>query len=281
MNDIKDPMTRVGVIFSSGFFGFFAHAGFLAALREMGIRPCAWAGSSSGAIVAAFAASGMDDKGIRDYLFGVRREAFWDPYPWWQVAGKALKGFKGLDGYLRGEAFMGLMEVLPEKTFEDCPHPIAIAATNLTQRRETVFTSGDLRRAVCASSSVPMLFRPVEIEGCLYVDGGVTSKAPILGLLSIAKVDIVLIHFIASRGISGTGNEFLKKAFTPWLIHDMSVDIARLESYRHQKSLAEKTGVRVVEISTGAPPVGPKSLHLGPSAYGHARVEAARMLGGI
>jgi predicted acylesterase/phospholipase RssA len=49
------------VVFSSGFFGFFAHAGFLAALRELDINPVGYSGSSSGAILAAMAASGMTE----------------------------------------------------------------------------------------------------------------------------------------------------------------------------------------------------------------------------
>ena len=36
---------------SSGFFGFFAHAGVLAALEEQGLTPRAVAGSSAGALV--------------------------------------------------------------------------------------------------------------------------------------------------------------------------------------------------------------------------------------
>jgi predicted acylesterase/phospholipase RssA len=37
MYDLKDK--RVGLVFSSGFFGFFAHAGCLKAIKELGIKP--------------------------------------------------------------------------------------------------------------------------------------------------------------------------------------------------------------------------------------------------
>jgi NTE family protein len=279
MRAILKPDRKIGVVFSSGFFGFFAHAGFLAALRNAGIKPSSWAGSSSGAIVAAMAASGMDDDAIRDYLFKLRLEDFWDPDPWWQVAGRGLRGFKGFSGYLKGEGFARLMEILPARTFEECPWPLAIAATNLTNRRETIFTRGRLAGAVCASGAVPMLFRPVELDGCLYADGGVTSKAPIMGLLSVARPDVIIIHYIASRNIEHRGNDFLKKIFTPWFIQDTAFDIARFESYGYQKALAEKMGVELIEIQTNAPHVGPKSLDRGPAAYGQARLETLRSLG--
>ncbi len=279
MSATVNPGMKAGVVFSSGFFGFFAHAGFLAGLREAGIAPCAWAGSSSGAIVAALAASGMDDAAIHDYLFKVKLEDFWDPDPWWRIACRALKGFRGCRGYLKGEGFARLMEILPLKTFEECRWPLAIAATNLTHRRETIFTKGSLAGAVCASGAVPMLFRPVELEGCLYVDGGVTSKAPIMGLLSVARPDVIIIHYIASRNIEGRGNDFLKKVFTPWFIQDTAFDIARFESYRYQKALAEKMGVQLIEIPTNAPHIGPKSLERGPAAYEQARMETLKALG--
>ena len=45
---------------SSGFFGFFAHTGMLAALEEAGVLPAEVAGSSAGALVAGLWASGID-----------------------------------------------------------------------------------------------------------------------------------------------------------------------------------------------------------------------------
>jgi len=37
-------MKKSGVVFSSGFFGFFPHAGFLSALRDLGITASGYAG---------------------------------------------------------------------------------------------------------------------------------------------------------------------------------------------------------------------------------------------
>ncbi len=146
---------RAAVVFSSGFFGFFAHAGVLSALRTLSIDPIGYAGTSSGAIVAAMAASGMDDESIRALLFNLKKEDFWDPNPFASLIRDGLRGFKGTGGYLRGEGFARLLSSLPVKRIEDCPKPLAISATNLTERKETVFTRGDLAKAVQASGAVP------------------------------------------------------------------------------------------------------------------------------
>lgn len=275
-------LKKVAVIFSSGFFGFYAHAGFLAALRESGIRPAAWAGTSAGAIIAALAASGTDDERIKGFLFSLKKGDFWDPQPAASMLIALMRGFRGFGGYLKGERFLSLLrEVLPVKSFEECKVPLFVAATDLTLRREKVFSRGDLPRAVCASCAVPMLFSPVEIDGSLLVDGGVTSKAPIKAVIAAERPDILIIHYIASRGVEGEGNPFLRRAFTPWFIHDLAFDIARLESYGHQKALAAEAGVRVIEINTNAPPVGPGSLERGPAAYEHSRIRGLEALKGI
>ena len=103
--DLKNK--RIGVVFSSGFFGFFAHAGCLKALEELGIEPVGYAGTSSGAIAAAFAAAGLSAAQISAVLFNLRKQDFWDPEPWYKTAASALKLFRGSLGYLKGERFRG------------------------------------------------------------------------------------------------------------------------------------------------------------------------------
>ncbi|MBW1796920.1 MAG: patatin-like phospholipase family protein [Deltaproteobacteria bacterium] len=270
--------SAVGVVFSSGFFGFFAHAGFLAAIRELEITPVAYAGSSSGAIVAAMAASGMDDHAIREMLFSVRKEAFWDPDPWHVIFKKAANLFRGYSGYLKGEGFARLLERMPVKRFEDCETPLAIAATNLTQKKGTVFTRGNLIKAIRASGAVPMLFKPVEIDGSLYVDGGVVDKAPLKALADLVDLDKVIIHFIASGNVGKSDQGFLEKRMSPWHVQYLAANIARQEAYERQLEILEARGVEVIEVKTGAPAVGPNKLNKGPAAYETAKAAALKIL---
>ena len=258
--------SRVGVVFSSGFFGFFAHAGFLAALRQLGVKPCVYAGSSSGAIVAAMAASGVSDRTIREMLFCLRKEDFWDPDPWYYLTGQVLRLFKGYSGYLRGNGFARLLGKLPVKRIEDLKIPLAIIATNLTDKKETVFKNGDLIRAVQASGAVPMLFKPVRIDGSLYVDGGVTNKAPVKALADLVEVDKIIVHFISSGNLE-EGHGFLGKRMTPWHIHHLAVNIARQEAYQRQLEIVRKRGVEIIEVKTDAEALSPNRLYKGPGAY--------------
>lgn len=274
----EDLPPRVGVAFSSGFFGFFAHAGFLAAIREAGIVPSAFAGASSGAIVAAMAASGMNDSAIRSMLFSLRKSDFWDPDPWHSVLLMAIRLFRGYTGYLRGDGFARLLEKLPVKTFEACNTPLAISATDLTQKKEAVFTDGDLIKAIQASGSVPILFKPAEINGSLYSDGGITGKAPVEALAGLCELDTIIVHFIASDNVEEAKHRFLKKRFTPWHIQHLAVNIARQKAYQKEIELVQMRGVEVIEIKTETTSVNPDNLGKGPEAYDRARNTALKIL---
>jgi len=275
-----DNNTRTGVVFSSGFFGFFAHAGFLAAIRELDIHPVGYSGSSSGAILAAMAASGTSDEAIKEILLNLKKSDFWDPDTWPRIIKKALGLFKGYSGYLRGDRFGRLLERLPVRNFEDCGTPLAISATNLTTKQETVFTQGDLIKAVQASGAVPILFKPVEINGELYADGGIVNKAPLKALANLVDLESIIVHYIDSDNLEAFSHAFLRKRLTPWHIHYTAFNIARKEAYLNQLEIVRTRGIRVIEVKTAAPSTGPNRLERGLSAYESAKASTLNTLRG-
>ena len=274
----KNPSSKIGVVFSSGFFGFFAHAGFLAALRDVGISPSGYSGASSGAILAAMAAANMSDPLIKEILFSLSKSDFWDPDPLPTLLRSLLNLMKGYTGYLRGDGFARLLEKIPMRRFEECPTPLVITATNLTQRREDTFIRGNLIKAIQASGAVPMLFKPIEIDGALYVDGGVVNKAPVQALADLIQPDKIIVHFVPSADLESPANSFLRRRMTPWHIHSLSLDISRQEAYQKQCDLVRQRGIEIMEVRTDAPPLGPNSLEKGPMAYDKAREATLRIL---
>ncbi|MBW1943362.1 MAG: patatin-like phospholipase family protein [Deltaproteobacteria bacterium] len=263
--------SKIGVVFSSGFFGFFAHAGFLTAIRQLGIAPSGYAGASSGAILAAMAASEMTDEAIKGLLFNLQKTDFWDPDPWSKIISSGLRLFRGYSGYLRGAGFERLLEQMPVKRIEDCAVPLLIVATNLTHQKEECFTEGSLVKSVQASGAVPALFQPVQINGALYVDGGMVNKAPVQALADLVEPDRIIVHFIASDNLEEEDNRFLKKRITPWHIHQLSVNISRQEAYKRQCDMLREQGVEVIEVRTSTPSLGPNSLEKGPAVHAKAR----------
>ena len=269
---------KIGVVFSSGFFGFYAHAGFLAALRDLGIKSSGYAGASSGAIVAAMAASDMSGPAIKEILFNLKKCDFWDPDPLPFILKHALRLFTGYTGYLRGKGFARLLRQFPVNRIEDCHAPLVITATNISQQKEELFTYGNLNQAIRASGVVPMLFKPVEINGSLYVDGGMVNKAPVQALADLIQPERIIVHFITSDNLEGPENSFLKKRVTPWHIYYLSVNISRHESYQRQCEIVRQRGIEIIEVKTDAPAVGPNSLENGPLAYGRTRKATLKIL---
>ncbi len=260
------------------FFRVLRTCRIFAAIREAEIAPSAYAGASSGAIVAAMAASGMNDGAVREMLFGLKKGDFWDPDPWGFVLLNAIRLFRGYTGYLKGDGFARLLRKLPVRRFEECDKPLAISATNLSQRKQTVFTDGDLIKAIQASGSVPILFKPVAMNGSLYLDGGITGKAPIEALADLCELDRIIVHFIASNNVEEARHRFLKKRFSPWHMQHLAINIARQEAYQKEVEMVQMRGVEVIEIRTESPALSPNSLHKGPEAYNAAKASAVKLL---
>jgi NTE family protein len=256
---------------SSGFFGFFAHAGMLAAVRELGITPAGYSGSSAGAIVAAMGACGMSDAHIREVLFGLKKSDFWDPDPPHRLLKNALQGLRGYAGYLKGRGFERLLEALPKRCIEECETPLVIAATDLTLHREVLFSEGDLIRALHASGAVPGLFKPVRAGDSWCVDGGMVDKAPVRALADRINPSRIIVHYLSSGNMAHRPDTFLHKRFTPVHIYQLSVNIGRHVSYEHQCDLLRQQGIEIVEVRSHPPSVGPGRLSIGPAAYEHAR----------
>jgi len=266
MVELKDK--KVGLVFSSGFFGFFAHAGCLKALEEMGIKPVGYAGTSSGAIVAAFAAAGMDAKDISNLLLGLKKRDFWDPEPWYKTAFYALKLFKGWPGYLEGERFRRLLtSKLPVKKFEELNTPCVIVASNLTRKRKEVFTTGSIADAVQASGTIPWIFKSKKIGEDLFLDGGLVDKAPVEELIKRVNPEVIIVHYIFSLNLKKKENAFLSKSFSPQKAYTLSMNIARHEHYLSQVRLARQQGIKVVELNPSLPQVTPDRLVVGKDAW--------------
>jgi NTE family protein len=272
---------RIGVVFSSGFFGFFAHAGCLKAVEELGIKPVGYAGTSSGAIAAAFAAAGLGAERISTILFNLRKQDFWDPEPWYKTAASALKLFRGSLGYLEGERFRNLVENnLPVKQFQELKTPCVIVGANITQKKREVFTTGSVSDAVQASGTIPWTFKIKKIRGDYFLDGGLIDKAPLEALRAHVPVDVIIVHYIASRDLTETGNSFLLKRFSPQRAYGLSMSIARHEHYQTQKKLVEQQGVKVIELKPELLPVTPDTLQRGRVAFKRAYEQALNELRG-
>src|SRR5689334_12824008 len=103
--DKNNGNSGTAIVLSAGYFGFYAHAGFMRAFEECGIGYTAIAGSSAGALVAALHASGVPAIEIIEILVGLRRKEIWDSVGAIGLLQSLVRRGRGLTGLLKGERF--------------------------------------------------------------------------------------------------------------------------------------------------------------------------------
>lgn len=158
---------KVGLVLSGGGIRGIAHLGVLQALTEAGIKFCKVSGTSAGSIVGSLYCQGVEPYDIlqiflKTKLYKFLRPAFKTP------------GLLSLD---RTRSLF--LEYLPHDSFEGLKIPMVIAVTDFSEGRLVYLSSGKLIEAILASSSIPGVFKPIMIDGKMYVDGGVLNNFPI------------------------------------------------------------------------------------------------------
>jgi NTE family protein len=267
---------RFGLVLSAGFFGFYGHAGFLKALWACGLRPAAYAGTSAGGLVAAHAAAGASIEALEQNLLAQTRQHFWDPDPLGALV-DAVRGGHAFTGLLKGDRFRRLLEgSLPVTSFEACPTPLLLVATNLSAARSEVFSRGPLVPAVHATCAYPGLFRAVRHQGQLYWDGGIVDKAPVLALAESEAgrgLDALVVHYLPSRT-----RGILSGAFAYAQGMDAGLSAGRREHFELQLKVLKARGVPVHVVTSDLPPVSPRTMSRGAEAMEAARALTVRAL---
>lgn len=167
---------RLGIVLSGGGSRGLVHAGVLRALVEEGLAPDVVSGTSAGAMVGALHAAGYSATDVLRF--------FEDANPFRLSRVAILKpGF--IDSAKIAPSFRSWF---PEDSFEALARPLFVTGTDLVSGRLEVWSSGELIRPLLASSSVPFVFSPIEIDGRLYADGGIVDNFPVMPLAGLCDV---------------------------------------------------------------------------------------------
>ncbi len=167
--------------------------GMLQVLTEHGFVPDRIYGASVGAVNGAAFAGDPTRDGVQrmtEIWRGLTRETV---YPQGRLHGPWLYVQQ------RDSVFVnaGLRKVIEEgigfERLEDAVIPVEVVATSLTDGRERWFTYGPAIDAVLASSAVPAIFPPVEVDGERFIDGGVVDNVPIKRAIDRGATRIVVL----------------------------------------------------------------------------------------
>lgn len=167
-------------------------------------------GTSIGAIVGGIYASGMKIKEMMNFLYLFEASKYLEDISLLISSERGIR--KRLNSYLKlyrsinllsnreylddGKKLTELFRVLTRnKDFEDCDIRFGVNAVDLMSGREIYITKGKLYKAIRASMSLPGIFKPVEIDDMLLIDGGTVCNIPVtlarkLGAERVIAVDI-------------------------------------------------------------------------------------------
>lgn len=187
---------RIAISLGASFLGYATHAGFLARLHRLGVRPVAVGGSSAGAVAAGLYAAGLPEARIRDTVLDwTFRRSFVRATPWFTHYLRNTFAESQI-GVFKPDAAVGYLErLLGPRRIEELRQPAFMAAVSDLEQSSTRFLrEGSLARAMVASCCVPTIFSPLQHAGLACFDGGVAHEAPIDPWLEDPDVDVIVMH---------------------------------------------------------------------------------------
>ncbi|MEK6651989.1 MAG: patatin-like phospholipase family protein, partial [Nitrospirota bacterium] len=167
--EVKPPLppAKIAVVLGAGASKGFAHIGVLKVLESNKIPVHMIVGTSAGSFVGSLYAYGYNAFDLQKLSFSIEKG---------DVIDLAIPD----NGFIKGEKLEEYVNRTVRNTpLEKLKIPFYAVATDIQAGREVVFGTGNAGAAVRASCSIPGIFRPANISGRMYVDGGVVSPVAV------------------------------------------------------------------------------------------------------
>lgn len=177
-----------GLVLGAGGSRGVAHAGFIKALEEAGLVPDYVTGSSMGAIVGSCYALGLTADFMKRELLPLKPRKLVD---------LSFAPFKN-KAFLRSKKVRKKMHsYLGDTKFDQLKIPFRCVSVDMISGKTKCFLGKEsVLDGVLASSAIPCVFKPIEYDNMLLVDGGVKCRLPIdeareMGAEIIVAVDVL------------------------------------------------------------------------------------------
>ena len=222
---------KISLALDSGSAKGMAHIGVIEELEEQGYKITAVAGTSMGAVVAAYYSLGKLDV-LKNWLLSLNKKSTFFTIDF-TISGGFIGGKKLMQAF---EEHLGSAE------FKDTKIPLYITATNLDTGKEHIFHEGQILPAIRASISVPGVMRPYFYNGNYFVDGAVTNPLPVDILHNNKYKNIVAVHLHEYIYTRDSGS-------TPGLVETMIRSMGIVSRYLAKAKMSEAMAVIEPDVS--------------------------------
>ena len=153
---------KIGLVLGGGGSRGIAHIGVLSVLAHNNIPVDLIVGTSMGGIVGALYASGVSPDAVAQGMDNMR--------------GTNLLNMNLFNARARQRMVEDQLSVLTDKSFADLKIPLTVMAVDMVHGCEVAINEGPLIPALLATSAVPGVFPPIEVNGMQLADGGVIDS---------------------------------------------------------------------------------------------------------
>lgn len=204
---------KIGVVLSGGGAKGVAHIGILKAIEEAGLRIDYITGTSMGSLIGGLYAIGYSSNQLIELAKENNFVELFSENENRRYISNYEKGFdsrtsvsflineRGINlpaGFITGQniyTYLSNLAWVAHSTddFNDFPIPYAAVATDIETGEAVVFRSGYLPDAIRASISIPSAITPHEIDGKLYIDGGLARNLPVQDAIDMGANYIIAV----------------------------------------------------------------------------------------
>lgn len=188
---------KIGLVFGGGGAKGAAEVGVLKVLEKYGIKPDYIVGTSIGSIVGGLYAAGYSAAEL-ETMFQTQewltlltdRSSTFANEPYKVVDGVTyIFGFPIIDrqaiglGVMKGSSIEHMLDSMTSakgcKDFASLKIPFSCVAADIRSGKEVILHEGSVAKAMRASMAIPGVFKPVEIDNHMLVDGGMLNNLPV------------------------------------------------------------------------------------------------------
>jgi NTE family protein len=235
---LQSNAQSVGLVLSGGGAKGMAHIGVIRVLEENNIPIDYIAGTSIGAIIGGLYAAGYTPDEMEE-LFKSDDFYFWstgkiqEEYRYYfkraetNPAWLELRFTKTEEDKLKllpptnlipveqmDFAFLELLAATNAacyNNFDSLMIPFFCVAADIYNNVPVLLRNGDLGEAIRASMTVPLYFKPIEIDGNLLFDGGILNNFPHDLMKDIYKPDIIIGHKVANDSKAAAADNIMEQ----------------------------------------------------------------------